>query len=149
MPKPPAPLRPLAVSIVVERLKIVLPLAALVVLAVALSPGLALVLWPRPTMPTAHPPAREVATDAEAMFTMSRVVLTGLPLLDNQKKAADCDPDRAQVAIDGGCWVKTDKPPPCPKGKLWEHEGKCWFPVAYGKPVPTSGELRSAGIAEP
>lgn len=145
MAKPPAPLRPLAVSIVVERLKIVLPLAAVAIIAAALAPG-AVMLLARPLVPQAAA-AHEVATDGEVLFTMSRAVLNGLPVLENQKRAADCDPDRAQVVIDGGCWVKTDKPPPCPKGKLWEHEGKCWFPVAYGKPVPTTGEIRPGNVA--
>jgi hypothetical protein len=65
----------------------------------------------------------------------------------NQKRK--CDPDRAEQEINGGCWVETTTPPPCPRGKQWEHEGRCWLPVAEAKPVPTSGGSSSPGVADP
>lgn len=76
--------------------------------------------------------------------------LTGLPKPGpNQRRAGDCDPDRAQVEINGGCWVKTETKPPCPEGKQWEHEGRCWLPVAPAAPVPTTGGAFPVTVADP
>lgn len=67
-------------------------------------------------------------------------VLAGIPPPGpNQRRAGDCDADRAQVEINGGCWVETKTKPPCPDGKQWEHEGRCWLPVAPAARVPTTG----------
>lgn len=57
----------------------------------------------------------------------------------NQKRAGTCNPKAAQVEINGGCWVQTQTPPPCPEGVQWEHEGHCWLPVAPAARSPTSG----------
>jgi hypothetical protein len=64
----------------------------------------------------------------------------------NQK--TECDSERSEVRLNGGCWVKTEKPPPCPPGKQWEHEGRCWLPVAPAARVPTSGGSLPVSIAE-
>jgi len=66
----------------------------------------------------------------------------------NQKRAGSCDPGRAEVEINGGCWVETKTPPPCPLGKQWEHEGRCWLPVAPAARAPTSGGSLPVTIAE-
>lgn len=66
----------------------------------------------------------------------------------NQKRAGSCNPKAAQVEINGGCWVKTETPPPCPEGVQWEHEGRCWLPVAPAARVPTSGGSMPVNIAE-
>jgi hypothetical protein len=65
----------------------------------------------------------------------------------NQKRASRCNPKAAQEAINGGCWVQTKTPPPCPEGLQWEHEKKCWLPVAEAKPVPQSGEPQMVNVA--
>lgn len=67
----------------------------------------------------------------------------------NQKRSGQCDEEQAQVELNGGCWVATERPPPCPRGKLWEHEGKCWTPVAVLPREPTSGDARYGNVAEP
>jgi hypothetical protein len=67
----------------------------------------------------------------------------------NQKRTGRCDTEAAEVEINGGCWIKTEKAPPCTMGKLWEHEGRCWRPVAEAKPAPTTGEPRPRGVATP
>lgn len=66
----------------------------------------------------------------------------------NQKRAGACDPERSEVAIRGGCWVKTETPPPCPSGKQWEYEGRCWLPVAPAARMPSSGGSLPVTIAE-
>lgn len=66
----------------------------------------------------------------------------------NQKRAGTCDPRAAQVEINGGCWVKTETAPPCPEGIQWEHEGRCWLPVAPAARLPSSGGSLPVSIAE-
>lgn len=66
----------------------------------------------------------------------------------NQKRAGNCDPQRSEVEIKGGCWVKTEHPLPCPIGVQWEHEGRCWLPVAPAARGPTSGGSLPVSIAE-
>lgn len=66
----------------------------------------------------------------------------------NQKRKGTCDPRYSEVEIKGGCWVKTDHPLPCPAGIQWEHEGRCWLPVAPAARVPTSGGSMPVNIAE-
>lgn len=78
------------------------------------------------------------------------MVLSSLPPPGpNQLRAGQCDPEQAQVTLNGGCWVQTQTPPPCPRGKQWEHEGHCWLPVAPAKPLPTSGGGSTQGVARP
>lgn len=50
------------------------------------------------------------------------------------QKVKRCDPDAAEVSINGGCWVSTDRRAPC-GDKLYEHDGKCYRPA--GKPQET------------
>jgi hypothetical protein len=44
-----------------------------------------------------------------------------------QKLEKDCDPDLGEVAINGGCWVKTHVKPPCLK--LFRHGDACYRPA--------------------
>lgn len=149
MPRHEPPLRQLAVSLVVDRLRVVVPPAALVALAVILVPSsIALFREPAPTPAGAVAP-QAWTTDAPHGLVLSTVLHVLPHPGPNQKRAEDCDADQAQVPINGGCWVETKKPPPCPRGKLWEHEGKCWLPVAYAARVPTSGEPRPLTVADP
>lgn len=110
--------------------------------------GTALLRPGRPPLPSAVPevPPLDWTTDGGPMAT--RQVLAGFPGPGpNQKRAGHCDPERAQVEINGGCWVETKTPPPCPMGKQWEHEGRCWLPVAEAKPIPTTGEPLPVNVA--
>lgn len=66
----------------------------------------------------------------------------------NQKRAGSCKPERSEVEINGGCWVQTTHPLPCPAGVQWEHEGRCWLPVAPAARAPTSGGSLPVTIAE-
>lgn len=129
--------------------------AALAIAALVLAAFILVALPPRRpvTAPTesfeAPVPMQESTPTADA-GALRQVVLGRLPPPGpNQLRAGQCDPDQAQVEINGGCWLETKKPPPCPRGKLWEHEGRCWIPVAQAKPVPQSGEARPRGVAEP
>lgn len=118
-------------------------LALLVLPSQLQSPGL-----PLPA-PVPQVPLQAVSVGA-VPHAFASVVQGGLPSPGpNQKRSGQCDGDQAQEEINGGCWVATNKPPPCPRGKLWEHEGKCWTPVAVLPRVPTSGELRPTPVAEP
>jgi len=103
-----------------------------------------------PPSPLEAPVPLQEWTTADAGAMMARVVPGRLPTPGpNQLRAGQCDPERSEKEVNGGCWVKTEKPPPCPRGKQWEHEGACWLPVAQAKPVPTSGGGEAKGVANP
>lgn len=97
-------------------------------------------------------PLQEWTTDAGVAFRGVAVALPGKlpPPAENQRKAGQCDRDAAQVEVNGGCWVETTTPRPCPKGKQWEHEGRCWLPVFRAARTPQSSEpRRPGGVAGP
>jgi hypothetical protein len=127
----------------------------LAALWVATMVGLMVTPNPRPQRPPSTPlevpvPLLESTPALTDGGIPLRLVLASIPPPGpNQLRAGQCDPDRAQKELNGGCWVKTETPPPCPRGKQWEHEGRCWLPVAPAKPVPTSGEARPLGVAGP
>jgi hypothetical protein len=52
------------------------------------------------------------------------------------QRAAPCDAEWGQVAINGNCWFASrDVKPPC--GRLFRHGDACYFPVAEPKkPAP-------------
>lgn len=66
----------------------------------------------------------------------------------NQKRAGSCKPERSEMEINGGCWVQTTHPLPCPEGVQWEHQGRCWLPVAPAARLPSSGGSLPVSIAE-
>lgn len=102
---------------------------------------------PRGPMPLPVPPLAET-TEIHGWNPLAEVLNTIPPPGPNQKRAGKCNPKAAQVEINGGCWVKTETPRPCPEGIQWEHEdGRCYLPVAEAKPVPQSGEPRLVNVA--
>lgn len=155
----PPPPHQIALSFVVERLKVVVPPAALLAILVLTVPSAAvwtgLLSWPEPaglpapTPARPHVPLQEATTDAlPGLAAALRSIPATLPDPGpNQKRAGQCDPEQAQVELNGGCWVQTNTPPPCPRGKQWEHARACWLPVAYARPLPTTGELHPGNVA--
>lgn len=154
MPAPLPPTGNLAISLVVGRFRsmagglvrlkapgaVVLGLAALILVPAQLQQGP--LPAPMPQVPL------QVASVGAVPHAFASVVQGGLPPPGpNQKRAEDCDPEHFE-AHNGGCWLATDKRPPCPKGQ-WEHERRCWFPVAHAARVPTSGEPHRVPVAEP
>lgn len=151
MPKPPSILRPSALVLSTSALKVHIPLAMVVWLGViCASRAVAPTLEAGPVpLPVPQVPLQET-TPAGSLPVLAAALPGSLPSPGpNQKRAGKCDQERSQVELAGGCWVKTDHPLPCPRGKQWEHEGRCWLPVAEAKPVPTSGEGRPLGVADP
>jgi hypothetical protein len=147
MPAPLPPTRPLVVSLVVERFRFTLPGAvALGLVGALLLPSH---LQSQPPLPAPVPQVPLQAASVGAVpHAFASVAQGGLPPPGpNQKRAEDCDPEHFEVHS-GGCWLETTKTPPCPKGQ-WEHERKCWFPVAHAARVPTSGEPHRVPVAEP
>lgn len=147
MSKPVSPLnlKPAVVSITIDRLRIVIPAAVVIAVLLAFVPGIgAFLTSPRPRLTPV--PTLTSTPDTPLAQTLFGVLPAPGP---NQKRAGSCDPEKTQVEINGGCWMETKKPPPCPQGKLWEHEGKCWIPVGEAKPVPTSGDVQRASVAGP
>lgn len=94
-------------------------------------------------------PLLEATSDA-GVPGFASIVLGRLPKPGpNQKRAGQCDAGRAQQEINGGCWVKTETPTPCPEGKQWEHEGRCYLPVGPTVRPPSAGEPPPLSIADP
>lgn len=94
-------------------------------------------------------PLLEASVDA-GVPGFASIILGKLPKPGpNQRKAGECDPGRSQVAINGGCWVETTHPLPCPEGKQWEHEGRCYLPVGPTVRPPSAGDTSPLSIADP
>jgi hypothetical protein len=140
----------------VERLNVVvtrrmLGYGVLLVLAVLVPVGARTVFPPvLPPAPVPLPvPPLEWTTDGR---TGPPSALAGLPAPGpNQKRAGTCT-DGVEEEINGGCWLATDKEPPCPRARggwvFFEHDGKCWVPVARAAPVPTTGGSVPVTLAE-
>jgi hypothetical protein len=79
----------------------------------------------------AAPMAEEALTDGKTPI----VVRPPLQALDWQKPPP-CDPDMAEVAINGACYVELAKKPPC--GRMVEHAGSCYRAIAKAPREPTS-----------
>lgn len=155
----PPPPKQIVLSLVVKHLHLKVPQwVGLVVLAIALPTGAWMALGDSRGGPLVGPlplPVPQVPlqgwTTSATMDVATLVLAATVPDKPgpNQKRAGTCDPGRSEVAIGGGCWVKTDHPRPCPEGKQWEYQGRCWLPVAEAKPVPTTGDPRPAPVAGP
>lgn len=104
---------------------------------------------PYPSRPRREAPvlAQDFTTDASVPWQAFRAAVGGIPDPGPNQKSK-CDPDRSEVKLNGGCWVKTDHPLPCPEGKQWAHNGACWLPVATAKPLPQSGGRGAGPVAE-
>jgi hypothetical protein len=149
MRKPPPPLRPLAVSIVVDGLRLYVPVAALAVLVLAATPGLLSILSTQAQAPASELEQRWTAGPGVASMAVE-VVRGALPSPDPRQRKAPCDPD-VEHELNGYCWVPIAVWP-CPKGKTWEHAGKCYQRALRVEKLPrdpTSGEGRSLGLADP
>jgi hypothetical protein len=130
------------------RFRVVAPSAAVVgILALLVLP--AQLHGPGQPLPVPTPQVPLQAASVGAVpHAFASVVQGGLPPPGpNQKRAEDCDLEHFEVHS-GGCWLETTKKPPCPRGQ-WEHERKCWFPVAHAARTPTSGEPHRVPVAEP
>lgn len=93
-------------------------------------------------------PMQEWTTDAGSMMVLAAVLPGRLPEPDAKQKR-QCDRLLGEHELNGGCWMPTDVPPPCPEGRLWLHEDKCWRPIPKTARVPQSGEPRPVSIADP
>lgn len=134
------------------RLKLYLssPAFVLPMLVLAASPGLYQLLTRTEPTPAVQPPTLNT-TPAMIPFDLLRGTLGTLPApAPNQRKAGQCVAG-FEVEINGGCWMATDKTPPCPEPRagwvFYAHEGKCWVPVANTPRAPTSGGAQQAGVA--
>lgn len=153
MPKHPPPLRPLAVAIVVDRLRVIVPVAAVAVLVLAVTPGLALLLFQPPLGPQEAPREQRWTAGTGAVASLSLAAVSGaLPPADPRQRRPPCLERIGEEAFNGVCWLRLDVRPPCPKDPeayAWEHNGKCYAYALKAAGLPTSGEGRPLGVAEP
>lgn len=151
-PKPP-PMFSRMESIRVTMTPKVLRVVVGVLGALLVPAGAMAILHPSPSSPQRGPsplpvPQLEETTDARGWSIIHVVAGAIPPPGPNQKRAGQCRPERSEVEINGGCWVMTTHPKPCPEGYQWEDEkGRCWLPVAHAKPVPQSGEPQMVNVA--
>lgn len=154
---PPPLLRPMAEVMAREvlHLSVTRWLATVLVALVVGAPFALREPWGTPPLPVPPSPMEptvpllEAAVDA-GVPSFASLVMGRLPRPGpNQKRAGQCDPGRAQQEINGGCWVQTTTPTPCPEGKQWEHEGRCYLPVGPTVPPPSAGEPPPLSIADP
>jgi hypothetical protein len=136
------------------RLKLYLssPAFVLPMLVLAASPGLYQLLARAEPSPVVRLPALDT-TPAMIPFDLMRGTIGTLPKpAVNQKKSGECV-QGYEVEINGGCWMATDKVPPCPEPKngwvSYAHEGKCYVPVGHTARPATSGGAQQAGVAGP
>ncbi|EPX55856.1 hypothetical protein D187_008111 [Cystobacter fuscus DSM 2262] len=105
---------------------------------VALTVGLALLLWPRAPE---HSPARNPLGESPS-FTDGKDLSTGAiayPMPEkpfSEQRKPPCMPE-LEVEIRGGCWVQAAQTAPCPRGSA-EYQGKCYVAVKKPDPVPRS-----------
>lgn len=159
MPIPTPPPWQLVLSILVDRLRLRLhiPRGAFVAVLLVLVPSGAWVALgdsrgAPPVGPVPAPvPQVPLLSSTPAALPVLAMVLPGTlpPPGPNQIRAGKCDKRAAEVELNGGCWIKTETPPPCPEGIQWEHAGRCWRPVAPAARAPTTGEPRTAPVADP
>lgn len=153
MSKPPPPTpepRPLSFIFSAERVKLALTSPALVlgILALALVPGA--MEWLRPArQPQLQAPALPAWSPTDAGALLARMLPGKLPPPGEGWKTNGCDSDLGEQERNGACWMETKVPPPCPSGKLWEDEGRCWRPIPKTARAPTSGEPQRASVAGP
>jgi hypothetical protein len=158
MPIPPPPPRQLALSLFVKHLHLRVPQwVGLVALAVLVPSGAWMALGdsrsPSPVGPVPAPvpqaPLQAWTSGAMPIRALAVVAPGKLPPPLPSQKTVGCDDDLGEKALEGGCWMPTDKEPPCPKWKLWEHEGRCWRPIPKSARAPTTGEPRTHSVAAP
>jgi hypothetical protein len=159
----PPPPHQIALSFVVERLKVVVPPPALVLILLVVVPSAAvwtglLTLAPPETPPILPSPARptvplqEWATDGLHAADMLAVMLAGrLPPPDTtRQRKPPCKVKLGEQAINGWCWLELAVRPPCPTDSdayAYEHDGRC-FGYALKVPGPaTTGEPQAGSVA--
>jgi len=107
--------------------------------------ALAVVLWPRATVPPQEVHFQAVHSMAEKpIFIRSSdgpvTGIEGFPMpnkpFEGQKKPP-CDAKRAEVELHGGCWMEIARRPPCSEGAA-EYQGKCYVAVGTVPRAPTS-----------
>lgn len=150
-PKPTDPARAIAVSVVLERLRIQAPVAAVALVVMALTPGLALLLTTPATLRD-FPEQQWTTAPSGIVSLASSAVRTALPPPDPRQKPPPCDPELAEEEFLGVCWQRLPVLK-CNEQKAYPHNGRCYLRVMKVAPLerePTSGDhLAPTGVADP
>jgi hypothetical protein len=93
------------------------------------------------TQPRPVPLSREPVEHAEFLTDLNERpdagVRLGIPFTPGpNQKTPPCDPEMGEVPINGACYAEMAKRPPC--GKLREHDGRCYRPIAKQERPPSS-----------
>lgn len=98
-------------------------------------------------LPGPQVPLQTWAAGAAPGQLLSAVAPGTLPSPLQNQKTSKCDADLGEQMLRGGCWMPTDKKPPCPAGKLWEYKDRCWRPIPRTALPPTTGEPPNMPVA--
>lgn len=162
---PPPPQRAEPFTLVLKGLKVVVPPAGIVAIAVLLTPGLAYMVIPGGTATTLeHGPIPAPVPQVPLQGWTTDVRMSLLPVvsgalgwpsgpLDGQiTTASQCKwPNQMRR---GACWIQVGNvKPPCksPNGDapLYEDAGACWAPVLRAARSPTTGDPGTLPVAAP
>jgi hypothetical protein len=107
-----------------------------------------LVLWavfaPHPRVIHEEPTFEEVTPEDAPKDWLTRdegtIAVPMPPKRLERQQAPPCDPapSSGELAINGGCWSRMERRPPC--AQFYEHEGRCYVPVREMPRPPTSVE---------
>lgn len=154
-PKPPAEPKPFRLTI--RELVLSIP-TVVVLLGLSILAGLPLALSYRAGQADAAvtsqaPLEQRWTAGTGAVASMAPMAVRGaLPPPDPRQRRPPCAAAIGEESINGVCWLRLDIRPPCPKDPeayAWEHNGKCYAYSMKAAGVPTSGEGRPLGVADP
>lgn len=154
-PTEPSPLRfSIRGMVVTVPQAVIVPVTMLVLLAFSGLLGLATSSAYHLAVPEVQPPLEQRWTAGTgSVATMTANLVRGeLPRPDPRQRKPPCAEKIGEEAINGWCWLQLAVRPPCPKDPdayAWEHNGKCYAYALRAAGLPTSGESRPLGVAEP
>lgn len=105
---------------------------------------------PSPTPNPARPPAiQEYTAGTDFIHVIGSAAKAKLPAPYPNQKKPPCEP-YLEEDFEGFCWTYLGVKPPCPEGKAWERDGKCYQRALKAARVPSSGDPQlPGGVANP
>lgn len=106
---------------------------------------------PQQVTPMEAPVPLQEWTTADAGRWVASLVPGKLPAPDPRQLRDGCKESLGQHMLKGACWQLLAVPPPCPlsDGAFEHDDGRCYVRVLKAAAIPTSGDIRPHGVAEP